>query len=120
MPDPTRLVFEQTLTPVLELSKDGKVVSVNRAAKKVFAHMHTEGVGAEAAIAATGLGQINDPDELRPVVQAVVDAHPEAAADYQAGVTKAFHALKGRVMRDTGGRANPGLVDTLLRALLDA
>ena len=69
--------------------------------------MMREGVDAMTAIADLGLEQITDPEALRAVVQGVVDGNPKPAADYRAGVTKALHALKGLVMRETKGKADP-------------
>ena len=88
------------------------------AARRVFAHMLEHGGSAAAAIAALGLQQISDHDALRPIIQRVVEASPKAVADYRAGKEKALHAMKGLVMKETKGKADPAAVDELLRDAL--
>ncbi len=92
---------------------------VNRqAGRKAFARMLESGEAAGDAIAALGLEQISDPQILRGIVGTVVDDNPQPVADYRAGKLKALHALKGLVMKETRGKAHPGLVEEILLDLL--
>jgi aspartyl-tRNA(Asn)/glutamyl-tRNA(Gln) amidotransferase subunit B len=94
---------------------------VNRAAaKKVFAHMLDHDASAAEAIAALGLLQISDAGELLAVVRRVIAENQKPAADFASGKAKALHGLLGLVMRATGGKANPALVEELLRRELAA
>ncbi|MCA8948179.1 MAG: Asp-tRNA(Asn)/Glu-tRNA(Gln) amidotransferase subunit GatB [Planctomycetes bacterium] len=85
------------------------------AAKKVFAHMHQHGSDAAASMRALGLERIAEPETLQPLVEAAIAALPKAADDVRNGVEKPLDALKGHVMRATKGRADPAIVDRLLR-----
>ena len=85
------------------------------AAKKVFAHMHQHGSDAAASMRALGLERIAEPETLQPLVEASIAALPKAADDVRNGVEKPLDALKGHVMRATKGRADPAIVDRLLR-----
>ncbi|MBA7505593.1 Aspartyl/glutamyl-tRNA(Asn/Gln) amidotransferase subunit B [subsurface metagenome] len=60
-------------------------------------------------------GQISDTQEIEEVVSQVIEANPKAVADYKAGKTQSLTFLVGQVMRATRGRANPKLVNELLR-----
>ena len=53
------------------------------------------------------------------MVQKVLDGNQKAAADYRGGKEKALHSLKGMVMRETRGKANPAAVEELLLELMD-
>jgi len=88
------------------------------AAHKVFAHMHDHDVAAASAMRALGLERIADPAELQPLVDASIEALPKAAADVRNGIDKPLDALKGQVMRATKGRADPHVVEELLRATI--
>lgn len=106
------------LAGLLRALRDERVS--HQAAKKVFQQMLAERCDADVAIAALGLEQIRDPGELQRVVERVLAQNAAIVADVRAGKQKARHALKGLVMRETGGRAHPGLLDDLLREQLGA
>ena len=88
------------------------------AARQVFEHLLSHDMDAEAAVASLGLAQISDRGELTDIIQAVLDANPQPVADFKAGKQKALHALQGLTMKATGGRANPTLVQEILRRVL--
>ena len=88
------------------------------AAKQVFEHLIESDQSVDDAIAELGLEQVSDAGELRAVIETVLAEHPQAVADYRAGKAKALHALQGQTMKATRGRANPRLVQELLRELL--
>jgi aspartyl-tRNA(Asn)/glutamyl-tRNA(Gln) amidotransferase subunit B len=66
-----------------------------------------------------GLGKTGD-DEVATAVAAAVDDNPDAVADYHAGEDGALNFLVGQVMQATGGSADPGTVNELLREELAA
>ena len=90
------------------------------AARKVFQHLLSHDQDVDAATQSLGLAQISDRGELTRVIQAVLDANPQPVADFKAGKEKALHALQGLTMKATHGKANPPLVQEILRLLLDA
>jgi aspartyl-tRNA(Asn)/glutamyl-tRNA(Gln) amidotransferase subunit B len=65
-----------------------------------------------------GLEQVSDEGQVAEVVAGVLNANAEAVASYRAGKDKAFGFLVGQVMKATRGRANPGLVNRLVREAL--
>ena len=86
--------------------------------KAVFEKMVATGKAADAIIAEEGWVQVTDPAALRPVLQEIIDAHPEQLAQYAAGKSKLFGFFVGRAMQATRGKANPALVNQLLQELL--
>ena len=64
------------------------------------------------------LRQVSDRDELAAIVRRVVEANPKPVADFRGGKDTALKALVGMAMRETRGRANPQLLEELLRAEL--
>ena len=106
------------LAGLVKLTDDG-VISKQQA-KEVFAEMFKTGQEAVAIVDAKGLRQNSDTGELEKIVQEVI-ADPAVAksiAEYRAGNEKAINALKGPIMKRTQGKANPVLIDQLLRKFL--
>lgn len=87
-------------------------------AKSVFDEMFATGKDPQAIVKEKGLVQISDAGELQDIVAQVVAAHPQSVADFQAGKDRALGFLVGQVMKQTHGRANPELVNKLLRQRL--
>jgi len=84
--------------------------------KEVLAEMFQTGQSAEAIVAAKGLSQIADADELSSIVDRVIAANPKPVSEYRDGKDPAIRVLIGQVMRETRGKANPQVVEALLRA----
>jgi aspartyl-tRNA(Asn)/glutamyl-tRNA(Gln) amidotransferase subunit B len=87
-------------------------------AKDVLEAMWEEGLEADAIIEARGLKQITDSGAIEQVIREVMDSSPKQLADYRAGKDKLFGYFVGQVMKATGGQANPGQVNELLKKLL--
>lgn len=84
-------------------------------AKQVFEAMW-EGEGdADAIIEAKGLKQITDSSAIEAVVDKVIDANPSQVEEYRAGKDKLMGFFVGKVMQETGGQANPGQVNKILK-----
>ena len=83
-------------------------------AKTVLPEMWTSGKSAEQVVKDKGLVQINDTGAIEEIIKAVIAANPQSVADYKAGKKKAIGFLVGQVMKQTKGRANPGVVNQLL------
>ncbi len=87
-------------------------------AKEVFARMFDEGGDPERLAAEMG-GQLSDDGALAVQVARVLDAHPQELARYRAGKTKLLGFFVGQVMQATQGRANPKILNEILRRELD-
>lgn len=88
-------------------------------AREVFAEMLARGGDPDAIVEARGLRQVSDPDALAPVVERVLAAYPDKVEQYRGGKTGLIGFFVGQVMRETGGKANPELVQNLLRGRLE-
>jgi aspartyl-tRNA(Asn)/glutamyl-tRNA(Gln) amidotransferase subunit B len=87
-------------------------------AKSVLEEMFRTGRTADAIIKERGLSQISDTGELEKVVMEVINSNTQAVADYRAGKETAVKFLVGQVMKATKGRANPQLVNEVLKQKL--
>jgi len=106
------LVKPEHLSRMLDLMDSG--VITGKIAKTVFEEMFTSGKAPSDVVNEAGLTQIAASDELTTVVEKVLAENPKAVRDYQQGKEEALRFLVGQVMRETRGRANPGLVHDLL------
>jgi aspartyl-tRNA(Asn)/glutamyl-tRNA(Gln) amidotransferase subunit B len=88
--------------------------------KAVFAAMVETGKGAAQLVAEQGLQQVSDPRALEEAVQRTLAQNGEAVASYLKGKEQSFTFLVGMVMKETRGRANPGLVHETLKRALEA
>ena len=92
---------------------DGRLSAT--AAKEVLIAV-MDGEGSPIAVAdARDLVQVSDEAEIEREVDAVIVQHPDAFATIESGDMKPFGFLVGQVMRATGGRADPNVVQELLR-----
>ena len=110
-------VAPDALGELLALVADGTLSGT--AAKDVFAAMwRGEGRAAEI-VEREGLRQISDTGELAAIVADVLAAHPTQAQQYRDGKHKVIGFLVGKVMQKTRGKANPAMVNALLKQQLD-
>jgi aspartyl-tRNA(Asn)/glutamyl-tRNA(Gln) amidotransferase subunit B len=100
------------LARIVDATISGKI------AKDVFEAMWSEGKAADDIIEAEGLRQITDSGAIEGVIDAVIAANPKQLADFRAGKDKLFGFFVGQVMKATGGKANPGQLNDLLKAKL--
>jgi aspartyl-tRNA(Asn)/glutamyl-tRNA(Gln) amidotransferase subunit B len=113
-------------TPLAPRALAGLIALVERGtisstiAKDVFATMYDSGRSADEIVAAEGLAQIGDEAALDTIVNDVIARHADAVAQYRSGKTATFGFLVGQAMKGTGGKANPKLVNQLLRRALDS
>jgi aspartyl-tRNA(Asn)/glutamyl-tRNA(Gln) amidotransferase subunit B len=80
--------------------------------------MLDEGLDPDAVVEREGLGKAGD-DAVATAVAEAIEENPEAVEDYHAGEGGALNFLVGQVMSKTGGSADPGTVNGLLRDRLD-
>ena len=104
-------------TRLIELVAEGEITTKN-AEETVLRDMLDEGDDPETIIDREGLGKADD-DEVSQAVAAAIEENPGAVEDYHAGEGGALNFLVGQVMQKTGGSADPGAVNGLLRERLD-
>jgi aspartyl-tRNA(Asn)/glutamyl-tRNA(Gln) amidotransferase subunit B len=92
-----------------------KGVISGKLAKEVFQKMYQSGRSPEEIISQEKLGQITDEVELEKTIERVMTGNVKAVEDFKRGKEKALVFLVGQVMRETKGRANPDLVNRLLK-----
>jgi aspartyl-tRNA(Asn)/glutamyl-tRNA(Gln) amidotransferase subunit B len=88
-------------------------------AKDVFERMYASGRSAGDIVAAEGLGRIDDEGAVEAAVQAVLSANQDAVTQYRAGKRQTFGFLVGQVIKAMKGKANPALVNTIVKRALD-
>ena len=106
-------VKAEALGELIDLISDQTISG--RIAKDVFADMFENGKGAAAIVEDKGLRQVTDAGAIRAQVQAVIDANPDKVADYRGGNQKLVGWFMGQVMQASQGKANPAMVNQLLK-----
>lgn len=109
-------VTPTALAALLRLIQGGTISGTM--AKQVLPEMWSTQKSADEVVKEKGLVQITDTNALEEIVQKIIDANPQSVADYQAGKKKAIGFLVGQIMKETKGRANPGMVNQLLQQKL--
>jgi len=120
-----RTMKERTLAveqvPLTPAALAGLIAQVDRGtisstvAKDVFATMLDSGRSAQEIVDAEGLAQTSDVDALTGIVREAVAANPDAVAQVRKGRNNAFGFLVGHVMKASKGKANPKVVNDLLK-----
>ncbi|MFB6074612.1 MAG: Asp-tRNA(Asn)/Glu-tRNA(Gln) amidotransferase subunit GatB [Haloarculaceae archaeon] len=105
------------VTRLVELVAEDEITAKN-ARETVLRRMLDEGESPDAVVEAEGLGKTGG-DEVRAAVEAAIEENPDAVADYHDGEGGAINFLVGQVMQKTGGSADPGDVNQLLREELE-
>jgi len=89
-----------------------------RIAKDVFERMWTTGASPREIVEGEGLTQVSDAGALQSTIDAVIAESPDQVATYRKGKTSTLGWFVGQVMRRTGGKANPQVVNELLKKTL--
>jgi len=87
-------------------------------AKDVFAEMFTTGKNAADIVEEKGLKQVTDTGAIEKIVDAVLAENPDKIAEYKSGKDKMFGFFVGQILKKSGGKANPAIVNDLLKAKL--
>lgn len=90
----------------------------NRLAKDVFAAMWDEQKTADQIIEEKGLRQVTDLSAIEALVEAAIAANPKVIEEYKAGKDRALGFIVGQVMKQSQGKANPGMVNDILKKKL--
>jgi aspartyl-tRNA(Asn)/glutamyl-tRNA(Gln) amidotransferase subunit B len=105
------------LAGMIKLIETG-VISI-KIAKTVFEEMYTSGKTAESIVKEQGLVQVSDVAVIETVIDDVIKANPGQLADYKSGKEKLFGFFVGQVMKASKGKANPDMVNQLLKKKLN-
>jgi len=110
-------ISPKELATLLALNASGAINTATT--KSVLEEMFNTGKDADEIVKEKGLSQISDSGELEDAVGQAIADNPQAVADYNAGKETAVKFLVGQVMRVTRGRANPQLVNDILKKKLN-
>ena len=97
----------------------GKGAISNTIAKQVFELMQTGEASAEEIVDREGLAQVSDTGAIERTVDEILEANPKQLADYREGKTKLFGFFVGQCMAHMKGKANPQVVNDVLKSRLD-
>ncbi|MGL5438029.1 MAG: Asp-tRNA(Asn)/Glu-tRNA(Gln) amidotransferase subunit GatB [Lachnospiraceae bacterium] len=115
--DPEDLTFAPAhLAKLIELVESNVI---NRTvAKTVMEEIYRNDADPESYVEAHGLKVVNDEGELRKVIEEIIAANPQSVVDYKAGKEKAMGFLVGQTMRRMKGKADPAMVNDIVKELL--
>ncbi len=111
-------ISPDNLADLIILIDKGTISS--KIAKTVFEEMFKTGKEPNDIVKESGLTQISDEEEIKNIVKKVVDNNPKSIEDYKAGKDRALGYLVGQVMKESKGKANPGIVNKLLLEILNS
>ena len=116
--EPEELSFApRHLAKLVQLVEDGVI---NRTvARTVFEEIFANNTDPEMYVEAQGLRMVNDEGALRSTIEGIVAANPQSVADYRAGKEKSMGFIVGQTMRAMKGKADPAMVNQIVRELLE-
>jgi aspartyl-tRNA(Asn)/glutamyl-tRNA(Gln) amidotransferase subunit B len=112
-------ISADNLIELVELVEKKQVIS-HLTGKAVLEEMQQSGKSSQKIISEKNLAQISDSASLSSVIDAVVKENSKSVADFKAGKANALMFLVGQVMRKSGGKANPKVVQDLMRKRLES
>ncbi|HIP12871.1 MAG TPA: glutamine--tRNA ligase/YqeY domain fusion protein [Arcobacter sp.] len=109
----TKLKF--TATQIAELIKmiDKEIIS-SKIAKQVFDSMVKDGANPSQIVEDKGLVQISDPSKIEPIIDEIIAKNQDNVEKFKSGNTKLLGFFVGQVLKQTGGKANPKVVNELV------
>lgn len=115
--EPEEITFTpQNLADLIMLTDENVINST--VAKEVFEKMFSENIDVMRFVEDNGLRTVNDEGALRKTIEEVIAANPQSVSDYQAGKKKAIGFLVGQTMKAMNGKADPSMVNQILKELL--
>ena len=106
----------EKLAKLIELADAGTINS--SVAKEVFEKIFLEDIDPDKYVEEHGLKTVNDEGALRSTIEKVIADNPQSVEDYHNGKEKAIGFLVGQTMKAMKGKANPGMVNQILKELL--
>jgi aspartyl/glutamyl-tRNA(asn/gln) amidotransferase subunit B len=115
--DPEDITFSpENLAKLIELTDAGTING--NVAKEVFEQIFAEDIDPDKYVEEHGLKTVNDEGALRDTIAKVIEENPQSVEDYRNGKEKAIGFLVGQTMKAMKGKANPGMVNKILKELL--
>ena len=90
----------------------------NRQAKELFEHYLKSNLEAKDFIEKRGVEQVSDEGEIERLINRVLQENPKMVEDYKNGKDKLFGFFVGQVMKESKGKANPQIVNKILKVKL--
>ena len=115
--DPEDIRFSPAHLAALIAMVDKKEIN-SSVAKEVFETMFSEDIDPVKYVDEKGLKTVNDEGALRKTIEEVVANNPQAVEDYHNGKEKAIGALVGQTMKAMKGKADPAMVNQILKEIL--
>jgi aspartyl-tRNA(Asn)/glutamyl-tRNA(Gln) amidotransferase subunit B len=112
----TSPVSPERLAALLHMVDQGTVSL--KVAREIFPEMYGSGKAPEQIVQEKGLTQVSDEGALTRIIDEVLEKNPTQVAQFKEGKSQVLGFLVGQVMKASGGKANPGKVNELLRAKL--
>jgi aspartyl-tRNA(Asn)/glutamyl-tRNA(Gln) amidotransferase subunit B len=109
-------ISTKNLSKLINLIKDGTISG--KIAKTVFDLMADGDQNPQKIIEEKDLKQQSDPKELEKLIEKVITDNPEKVKEYKSGKEKLFGFFIGQIMKSSGGKANPQLVNDILKKKL--
>lgn len=109
-------VSPENLAAMIRLIQDGTISG--KIAKQVFEEMFSSGKNAAEIVEAKGLKQVSDESEIKAICETIIASNGKQVEEYKSGKEKVFGFFVGQVMKQTKGKANPQLVNKLLKEIL--
>ncbi len=110
-------ISSKNLSKLINLIKDGTISG--KIAKSVFEIMTDGDKDPTTIVEEKGLKQQSDPKELENIINKVISENPKNVDSYKSGKDKLFGFFVGQVMKNSGGKANPKLVNEILKKKLN-
>jgi aspartyl-tRNA(Asn)/glutamyl-tRNA(Gln) amidotransferase subunit B len=113
------LKFDQKkLAELVDIIDAGTINS--KQAKEVFLELFNEGVSPAEVVKSKGMAQVSDPKAIEAAVDKVLAENPTVVADYKGGKQGVIGFLVGKVMQASQGKANPKMVNEIIKKKLDS
>jgi aspartyl-tRNA(Asn)/glutamyl-tRNA(Gln) amidotransferase subunit B len=109
-------ITAKALADMIKLIEEGTISG--KMAKDIIEDMYKTGLSPQKIIEEKGLVQITDEGELAKTITTIMKANPNQLKDYRGGKEKLFGFFVGQVMKATQGKANPQMVNDLLKKML--
>jgi aspartyl-tRNA(Asn)/glutamyl-tRNA(Gln) amidotransferase subunit B len=106
----------ENLAKLIELVEAGTINGT--VAKEVFEVIFKEDINPDKYVEEKGLKTVNDEGALRTTIEGIIASNPQSVEDYHNGKEKAMGFLVGQTMKAMQGKANPGMINQILKELL--
>ena len=109
-------ISAKNLAKLINLIKNGTISG--KIAKSIFEDMINGDVDPQVIVEEKGLKQQSDPKALEVLIEKIINENRDKAIEYKQGKEKLFGFFVGQVMKNSGGKANPQMVNEILKAKL--